>query len=506
MLSRDAARAILDDVLGRIEPHLDAELRFEGGLIASVEVRQGGVAEHTETQQLRLTLRLGEERSGIWAFAQAQTSRTDPQGLAALVERARSALRVADLDGTALAVPSSRDFAQSDGVEPAFDTVLLETGAAYRVHRLVDPLLVARRYSLTCDGRFRITLGGIDLDGNLEPFAVGNSRGVFQHLLVSRVQAMLRPRLPRNVPDYAGLLLAEGTHRAASDLDPALERYLRLLEPLLSIEPALQPPTLAADEVGLDAVSALILEPAATAALLEPVFAAFGATAIVRGTSPLAGVARGLQVFGEAVSLRCDVTHPLHSGVPFDHEGVPTRTVELIERGKLVGFVWGRRRAVVSSELPTGHTIDADSGIEAVRYPVMDGGDASDEAMLAAITDGLLVQRLLVRPTSQGDVAASPWQVLVIAPDGALRVRNGVVTGTVSPWQVELDLAAFLGEIAALGPVQRARGAVVPPVRFALQSPLALRRLGGAPWPLPPSPPPSLPAPLQTPPPGGTPR
>ena len=76
----------------------------------------------------------------------------------------------------------------------------------------------------------------------------------------------------------------------------------------------------------------MILEPAAVLDLVGQMFGDFSATAIATAaaSSPIASARK---LFGENITFRDDVAHPLQSGAPFDGEGVPRRKLTLVEAG-----------------------------------------------------------------------------------------------------------------------------------------------------------------------------
>ena len=70
----------------------------------------------------------------------------------------------------------------------------------------------------------------------------------------------------------------------------------------------------------------VILEPAAVLDLLGFLFFDFGGLAVQESRSCLTGRV-GEKIFGENMSVRDDVFHPLQAGAPFDGEGVPRQRV-----------------------------------------------------------------------------------------------------------------------------------------------------------------------------------
>ena len=74
----------------------------------------------------------------------------------------------------------------------------------------------------------------------------------------------------------------------------------------------------------------VVLEPAAVLDMVGFAFVDFGGLAILDQRSFLNNRV-GTRLFGENITIRDDVGHPLQSGSPFDGEGVERQRVELVE-------------------------------------------------------------------------------------------------------------------------------------------------------------------------------
>jgi len=465
MLDPDTARDIFDDVLGRLPARQDGEVRLEGGEHARVVAEDARVTSHIERQTARLVLRLGEPKRRGWAWVEASTDALDEAALDTLVDHAKRALREASGEPDALGPWSPPPTLPPPPDGAAFvDDDLAATGPAFRVHRVADPVLDARRWQFRAHGSHHLGFGGFDLEGTARPYALATSRGVFHHGGHSAARTSIRIAQPQRVPGWSMLLSREGPMRLHGNVATQLESRLAWLEPLLTTDPKIRPSRFDPAIDNVEDTDVIVLSAPAVSAVIEPVLAALSGASVVARRSPLTDVGQDA-VLGEQVSIRCDVSHPLHGGRPFDLEGLPTQVVSLVENGVVDAFVYGRHAAVAAGVEPTGHTVDPDRGLDAVRYPVMsgveDGGDALD--LLDGVKDALLVDRLEAQ--WPGPDAARPWSIPLLAVGGAVRVQDGDAIGVVPPFSLTIDLDVLLRAIERRGAARRVFGAVVPPVR-----------------------------------------
>ncbi len=98
----------------------------------------------------------------------------------------------------------------------------------------------------------------------------------------------------------------------------------------------------------------VILEPSAVLDVLGFLMWDFGGLSVAEKRSCLTDRV-GEKVFGENITVRDDVLHPLQAGAPFDGEGVPRQRVALVERGVVKSLVYARKTAKKRDTKPTGH-------------------------------------------------------------------------------------------------------------------------------------------------------
>ena len=172
--------------------------------------------------------------------------------------------------------------------------------------------------------------------------------------------------------------------------------------------------------------------PRALATFLRPVRAALTGYEALLGRSPLRG-RLGERVLDERLTLVDDpVTSGRPGSRPVDDDGVVSRRVSLVERGRLIGF---------ASDLMVGSRAQVPSTGHAWRLPhaaprvgltnlLMEAGTDSPEALLAELGRGVLFEDLDwsagTNPVSGAIVLRAPWAYLI--EGGAVRGRlEGVV-------------------------------------------------------------------------------
>jgi predicted Zn-dependent protease len=134
----------------------------------------------------------------------------------------------------------------------------------------------------------------------------------------------------------------------------------------------------------------VVLEPQCVANVLAFLFAyGFNARAVEEKRS-FARV--GEAQFDPAISLRDDVADENQVGVAFDAEGTPKRPLDIVRDGVTTGLLHNRRTAREAGTRSTGHAVEGAEELGALaENPVLAGGGASGEDLLAGVGRGLLV-------------------------------------------------------------------------------------------------------------------
>jgi PmbA protein len=198
----------------------------------------------------------------------------------------------------------------------------------------------------------------------------------------------------------------------------------------------------------------VILEPSAVLDLLGFMMMDFGGLAVAEQRSCFTGRV-GQKVFGDNISLRDDVYHPLQSGAPFDGEGIPRQRVILVEHGVVKNLVYARQTARRLKAEPTGHGFPLPNEFgEMPLNVVMDGGKTSVAEMVRSTARGLLVTRLwYIREVD-------PYQKILtgMTRDGTFWIEDGQVRHGVKNLRFNQSLIAMLNEVEAMSPAQRTSG------------------------------------------------
>jgi len=96
----------------------------------------------------------------------------------------------------------------------------------------------------------------------------------------------------------------------------------------------------------------VILEPAAVAGIIGPIFFSAGAKSFYRGNSPFVGKLN-TKILDERITIRTDPTHPDLLGSRFDREGMATKPMVWVDKGVLKQLYYDRFTAKEHNVEPT---------------------------------------------------------------------------------------------------------------------------------------------------------
>jgi PmbA protein len=210
----------------------------------------------------------------------------------------------------------------------------------------------------------------------------------------------------------------------------------------------------------------VILEPAAVLDMVGFMFYDFGGLAVFDQRSFLTNRV-GTKLFGENINISDDVAHPLQSGSPFDGEGTPRQTVQLVESGAVKRLVYARGTAekMKNSELkgkvgliePTGHGFPlpnefGEAPMNIVFVPPKQ--PKTLDQMIASTERGILVTRLwYIREVD-------PYEKILtgMTRDGTLYVENGKVRHGVRNFRFNESLINMLSNVEEMSVPVRASG------------------------------------------------
>jgi predicted Zn-dependent protease len=196
----------------------------------------------------------------------------------------------------------------------------------------------------------------------------------------------------------------------------------------------------------------VVLEASAVATMLDYLsWVGFGAKSLIEGDSFFAE-RKGRRVAIPAVTILDDVTDPRSIGVAFDLEGVPKRTVNVIDGGRANEPVTDLRTARQLGTTSTGHSTGSVEFGPYAANVVMSGGDRSLEDLIGAVSDGILVTRF-----HYVNVLDRPETLLTgMTRDGTFRIRNGEVGEPVNNFRFAQNALGALASVKGIGNDARA--------------------------------------------------
>ncbi|MFH0847341.1 MAG: metallopeptidase TldD-related protein [Chloroflexota bacterium] len=195
-------------------------------------------------------------------------------------------------------------------------------------------------------------------------------------------------------------------------------------------------------------------------ALITPLISAFNGKTVLQGASPLGG-RLGETVFDSKLSLYDDATIANRpSSRPCDDEGVASQRTPLIERGRVMSFLYDLGTAALAKTRSTGNGERGPGGqvSPAPSALLITPGETSFEAMISSIDEGLIIEHLM--GATQGNILGGDFSGNVLL---GYRVEKGQVVGRVKDAMVFGNVYELLKEVLALGSDGRWVGGVFTP-------------------------------------------
>jgi PmbA protein len=198
----------------------------------------------------------------------------------------------------------------------------------------------------------------------------------------------------------------------------------------------------------------VLLEPAAVLDFVGQIFPDCSATAIEEERSFLTGRFAD-RIFGENITIRDDVRHPLQDGAPFDAEGVPRRALTLFQNGMPGEMPASRASAAHGGGSATGHglSLPNEAG-ETVANIVIEGGAHTRDALCRQLGRGILVTRLwYIREVD-------PFRKIMtgMTRDGTFLVEGGEIVCGLHNFRFNESVIDALNRVEAMSPAERASG------------------------------------------------
>ncbi len=234
--------------------------------------------------------------------ARSSTNRWDRESIGRAVERAVSAARALEPD------PDLLPLVEAPSAEPPcryFESTAA-CGPQERAEAVAEAIRIVESAGQTAAGIYETAFYA---------HCLLNSRGVRQ----MHAETMAKASITAMAADSSGWAKASSPDRNAFSL-PDLARSASEKARMSAHPRELAPGRYT-----------VVLEPAAVLDLVGQMFGDFSATAITDQRSFL-NDRIGNRIFGPNISIRDDVRHPLQNGPAFDGEGVPRRSLTLVDR------------------------------------------------------------------------------------------------------------------------------------------------------------------------------
>lgn len=191
----------------------------------------------------------------------------------------------------------------------------------------------------------------------------------------------------------------------------------------------------------------VIFSPNGVASAFSAAFmSGFNGKLALEGASPL-GSRLGQTVFDPKFSLFDDATLPFQpNSRPFDGEGVASQRTPLALDGRVLNFLYDLKTAARAGRASTGNAARGGLPVPAASAFVIDPGAVSQQAMLADIREGLLVEHLM--GAEQGNVMGGDFSGNVLL---GYKIEHGKIAGRVKDTVVSGNVYELFKDIAALG-------------------------------------------------------
>lgn len=284
----------------------------------------------------------------------------------------------------------------------------------------------------------------LTVERSLGSVRVANTQGFDASYDVSQV--WLSVELSRMLGDRRVTLQAQASGSDLPSLGSIEEMVAGLRHRLLWSEREMAP---------VSGQQTVLFLPSALPLLLQPVEHAVLGKSAMHGRSPIAS-RRGTRLFSERLTIH---DNPLAAGRPgsrpVDDEGVPSRIVPLVRAGVFETLLYDLETATRTGNAATGHGRRTTFGKPqpSCTNVVIEPGTESWSDLLAAVGDGLIVERLRGWPTGHaiGGTFAQPAAV-------AWRTSGGEITGLAPEVTVAGNAYDLLTRVVALGTEARWHG------------------------------------------------
>lgn len=413
--SREQVKTITDKVLNMAKADA-VEVEFSGGERAATRYANSSITANLveNDQQVAITVYFGQKT------ATTITHQFDDASLKAAIAQAQElAKRKPDNPEVMPLVKPPQDYAT---VDATLDNAV-NFGPRERAEMVKKSIEICEKKGV---------LGAGYIPKMHWAQATANSEGLFAYYRYAEASFILTCRTPDGTGSgWAGIT----GMKDVSQIDAARLTEIASNKALASQKPR-------AIEPGKYTV---ILEPRAAARFLSLATGqVFNARAAEEGRSFMSGKERGQtrvgeQVFGENVTLRSAINHPVLRQTPVGEDGLAARDVTWIEKGVVKTLYYDRFWAMKQGKTPTA----TPAGLSLV----MDGGTATLEEMIKNTRRGLLVTFFwYIRPVEMMTLLYTG-----MTRDGLFLIENGEIAGPVQNFRWNMSPAVGLNNITMLG-------------------------------------------------------
>jgi PmbA protein len=415
-----------------------ADALYAGDGSTGVQVRLGALedVERSEGEEIGLRLFVGRRSASV------SSSDLSDEALSALVERAAAMAREAPEDPYAGLAPEELllrgggpDVEGDDGADPSPAELKQRALATEDAARAVPGVTNSEGAGVSA-GRSVIALA--TSAGFCRGYSTSGYSGSAS-VIAGSGSGMQRDYASHSVRHYAELDDPETLGRLAA------ERTVARLDPARLASGTMP----------------VVFDPRVGPSLVGHLISAITGSAITRRTSFLLGK-QGEQIFAAGITVRDDPHRPrgLRSK-PFDGEGLPTRPSNLIEDGRLTGWLLDSASARQLGLQPTGHAsrgVSGSPGAGATNVDLLPGTVGKTELM-SDIKRGLYVTELIgqgVNPVT-GDYSRGASGFII---------EDGRIAAPVAEITIAGNLLDMFRMLVAADDLEHRRAVNVPTVRI----------------------------------------
>ncbi|MBU1627308.1 TldD/PmbA family protein [bacterium] len=436
MISIEETKNIADKILSFSDAD-ESEIIFYGGKQALTRFSEDRIHQNVAEERIWLSYRsvYGKKTAKI------STNRFDLDSLKSLIKDCKVAALNSTEDPDLLPVLEPQVYKEVN----AFDESTAHMTPQDRAKVVEEVMALCQKEKLEAFGFFSNTVGNARSQEDFRHFAIANSKGLFSYFYASRGNLSVTVRknshygwAQANSPDLSKISPIDVVSRAAGNIIDYQHRK--------EIKPGKY---------------TAILSSQAVSNFMIFLMNCFNAMAVDEGRS-IFREKLNKKVMSEIITIRDDPYHPLHQGIPFDCEGVPTKDINLVDKGVLAGYVFDRKTAQNHNIEPTGHGEPVPNQIGAFpHYIVVDGSENKPDELIRSTDYGILVNRIwYVR-------YIDPFNAIVtgLTRDGTYLIEEGKIVSSVRDFRFNQNLIEMFNKVDMTSLVRKTGVFVTPAIK-----------------------------------------